>query len=180
MIIQIDDLRGLEIKQLLLEHLEQMHANTPPGNIHALNPEQLRSPEITFWTAWEDGELLGCGALKALNASEGEIKSMCTAVAHRRKGVARRMLEHIIGEAHRRGYLRLYLETGSLPAFEPARQLSRYGSCIIQRVLLFAHHLPTILKIPTACICVGCCDPSSFLFYGPRRTSWFYFFIKRL
>jgi putative acetyltransferase len=78
---------------------------------------------VTFWTAWENGELLGCGALKQLDAGHGEIKSMRTVAAHLRKGVARAMLDYIISEAERRGYRRLSLETGSMEAFEPARQL---------------------------------------------------------
>jgi putative acetyltransferase len=85
----------------------------------------LRKPDVTFWTAWSDGELLGCGALKALDRAHGEIKSMRTSTAHRRKGVARAMLQHIIDEARTRGYARLSLETGSQPAFEPARTLYR-------------------------------------------------------
>src|SRR5205814_8377599 len=83
----------------------------------------LRRPEITFWTVWESGELLGCGALKELDATHGEIKSMRTAAAHLRKGVARSMLAHILAEARRRGYRRLSLETGSAEAFLPARRL---------------------------------------------------------
>jgi putative acetyltransferase len=68
-------------------------------------------------------ELLGCGALKELDAHHGEIKSMRTAGAHRRKGVARAVLIHIMSEARNRGYARLSLETGSQAAFEPARRL---------------------------------------------------------
>jgi putative acetyltransferase len=67
--------------------------------------------------------LLGCGALKELSPVHGEIKSMRTALAHRRKGVAHAVLRHIIAEARRRSYTRLSLETGSMPAFEPARRL---------------------------------------------------------
>jgi putative acetyltransferase len=91
--------------------------------VHALDLEGLRRPEITFWTAWENGELLGCGALKELDSEHGEIKSMRTAARHLRKGVARKLLEHIIAEAQRRCYTRLSLETGSMEAFEPARRL---------------------------------------------------------
>jgi putative acetyltransferase len=121
--IRIDDLNGSEIRALLQEHLANMRQISPPESIHALPIEGLRKPEIAFWSAWENGELLGCGALKELDAQQGEIKSMRTSARHRRKGVARAILDYIIGEAERRGYDRLSLETGSMDAFEPARQL---------------------------------------------------------
>lgn len=100
-----------------------MALHSPPESIHALNLEGLKKPEITFWSAWEQDELLGCGALKELDRQHGEIKSMRTASAHLRKGVARQVLAHIIEEAKRRGYTRVSLETGSMEAFEPARRL---------------------------------------------------------
>jgi putative acetyltransferase len=121
--IQIDDPGGPEIRELLEEHLASMRLHSPPESIHALPIEGLREPEITFWTAWENGELLGCGALKELESQHGEIKSMRTASRHLRKGVAQALLHYIIGEAACRGYRRLSLETGSMQAFEPARQL---------------------------------------------------------
>src|SRR5512133_179384 len=121
--IRLDDLSGPEIKALLQEHLEFSKATSPPESFHALDLEQLRKPEITFFTAWENSELMGCGALRAMGSGEGEIKSMNTAYRHRRKGVARLMLEHIIAEARRCMYVRLYLETGSQPVYVPARQL---------------------------------------------------------
>lgn len=126
--IREDDLIGKEIADLLREHLENMHEITPPESVHALDLEGLRSPNITFWTAWESDELLGCGALKELDSSSGEIKSMRTVKSHRRRGVASKILEHIIKEAKRRAYDRLNLETGALPEFAPARALyKRYG-----------------------------------------------------
>lgn len=126
--IREDELTGKEIADLLREHLENMHEITPPESVHALDLEALRSPEITFWSAWEGDELLGCGALKELDSSSGEVKSMRTAEAHRRKGVASKILEHIIKEAERRGYDCLNLETGAMTEFAPAQALyTRYG-----------------------------------------------------
>jgi putative acetyltransferase len=128
MFIRVDDLRGPEIAALLEEHLRNMAEVSPPESIHALDLERLRGSEITFWTAWQGSELLGCGALKELDSEHGEIKSMRTARTHLRKGVASRMLQHIIEEAHRRRYRRLSLETGSMDAFGPARTLyARFG-----------------------------------------------------
>jgi putative acetyltransferase len=121
--IQLDDLTGPEIHQLLRQHLQSMSLHSPPESIHALDLDALRQPGITFWTAWENDELLGCGALKKLDERHAEIKSMRTASAHLRKGVAKAMLTHIIEEAKQRGYRRLSLETGSAAAFEPARRL---------------------------------------------------------
>ena len=121
--ICVDDLAGAQIRALLAEHLHQMHQISPPESVHALDLDALLRPEITFWTAWSGGELLGCGALKELSRVHGEIKSMRTASAHRREGVARAMLQHIIAEARSRSYARLSLETGSMQAFEPARRL---------------------------------------------------------
>ena len=121
--IRVDDLSGAEIRELLQEHLANMRQISPPESVHALPLEGLLKPEITFWSAWENGELLGCGALRELSAQHGEIKSMRTSSRHRRKGVAKALLDYIIGEAARRGYRHLSLETGSMEAFEPARQL---------------------------------------------------------
>ena len=121
--IKVDDLTGPEIAGLLEEHLASMHIHSPPESVHALPIEKLRGPDITFWSAWEDGELLGCGALKELDAQHGEIKSMRTVSQHLGKGVGRAVLNHIVAEAKRRGYRRLSLETGSMAAFEPARKL---------------------------------------------------------
>ena len=126
--IRVDDLNGPEILQLLQEHLQSMYLHSPPESVHALDIDALRKPEITFWTIWQDSELMGCGALKELSPTHGEIKSMRTATAHLRKGVAAAMMVHILAEARRRSYQRLSLETGSADAFAPARSLyTRFG-----------------------------------------------------
>ena len=121
--IRVDDLRGPEIKELLEAHLELMRAITPPESVHALDLEGLRKPEVTFWTMWIDEELLCCGALKEIGPCHGEIKSMHTAARARGRGLARKMVEHILNEARSRNYTRLSLETGSFDAFIPARAL---------------------------------------------------------
>lgn len=126
--IRIDDLSGPEIARLLQEHLDEMFLHSPPESVHALDLETLRRPEITFWTVWKDGALMGCGALKALDVSHGEIKSMRTARDHLRKGVAATLMRHILRVARERGYRRLSLETGSPDAFLPARAMyERFG-----------------------------------------------------
>ena len=126
--IRIDDLQGPEIHALLEEHLRGMHASSPACSVHALDIDKLRQPDIMFWTAWEGRDLLACGALRALDAQHGEVKSMRTATGHLRKGAARRILETVIAEAQNRGYTRLNLETGSTPDFAPALAMyTRFG-----------------------------------------------------
>jgi putative acetyltransferase len=126
--IRIDDLTGSEIQLFLKEHLEDMARHSPPESCHALDLERLRKPEVTFWSAWNNNELLGCGALKELTPQHGEIKSMRTAAAYRGKGVATALLNKILEEAKRRNYKRVSLETGSMDSFAPARSLyARFG-----------------------------------------------------
>jgi len=129
--IRKDDLSGPEIEALLRAHLDHAARHSPPESIHALDLDRLRGPEITFWSAWSEGALLGCGALKELTPDHGEIKSMHTAEAHRGKGVAARLLAHILDEARARSYRRISLETGSMEGFAAARALyARFGFTI--------------------------------------------------
>lgn len=121
--IIIDSVTSKEVISLLEDHLHSMTLHSPPESIHALDVEGLRKPEVTFWSAWEDGKLAGCGALKELDNKHGEVKSMKTSPNHLRKGVARKLLIHIIAEAKKRGYHQLSLETGSMDAFLPAKKL---------------------------------------------------------
>ncbi len=126
--IRTDDLTGPEIADLLRSHLEFARRHSPPESVHALDLDRLRAPEITFWSVWDGDALVGFGALKELAADHGEIKSMHTAEAHRGKGVASRLVEHILAEARRRGYRWVSLETGTPAGFAPARDLyARYG-----------------------------------------------------
>ena len=124
--IKIDDLTGDEIKQLLEEHMLGMSENTPVESRHALDLTALRQPDITFWSAWDEsgdrGELLGCAALKEIDKEQAEVKSMRTAKNHLRKGVAKKLLLHIIAVAEDRAYKKMSLETGSQDSFEPARE----------------------------------------------------------
>lgn len=138
--IREDDPRRDQAASLLREHLEDMGMHSPPESIHALDMEALCSPEVTFWTASEGSELLGCGALLELDRQHGEIKSMRTAKDHLRKGIASKVLHHIIMEAERRSYTRLSLETGSMEAFAPGRALySSFGFAFCEP---FANYAP--------------------------------------
>ncbi len=126
--IKLDRPQGRQIVRLLERHLALMHDVSPPDSIHALDVSALQHPSITFWTAWDGGTLVGCGALKELDPAHGEVKSMHTAVEARGSGVGAAILRHIVEEARQRGYRRLSLETGSQDAFGPARRLyERHG-----------------------------------------------------
>lgn len=121
--IKPDDLSSPEIAELLADHLREMNQHSPPESVHALDLDKLRQPDITFWSIWHGDELFGCGALKELDATHAEIKSMRTSPNYRGQGAGKLMLRHILDEAKQKGYQRLSLETGSMAAFEPARRL---------------------------------------------------------
>ena len=137
MLIKIDDLTGEAIIALLQQHLHDMHLTSPPESVHALDLTGLRAADVSFWTLWmphqagqklAEPQLAGCGALKQLDATSAEIKSMRTAEIFRRQGIAASMLTHLIAVGRDRGYQQLYLETGSMAYFEPARALyQRFG-----------------------------------------------------
>ncbi|MHC6594010.1 GNAT family N-acetyltransferase [Arthrobacter sp. C152] len=131
--IDRDDPARADVHRLLSEHLADMFATSPAESVHALDHSALSAPSITFWTAREQGNLLGCGALKLLEgpagaAMHGEIKSMRTAAGARGRGVATLMLRHILDDARNRGLERVCLETGTEEYFAPARRLyARHG-----------------------------------------------------
>jgi putative acetyltransferase len=120
---KLDDLSSPAIADLLAEHLHDMYEQSPPGSVHALDLDDLKKPEITFWAIWDGETLVGCGALKELDERHGEIKSMRTAHAYRGKGAGKLMVRFLIDEARKRNYKRLSLETGSMAFFDPARRL---------------------------------------------------------
>lgn len=140
MIIGTDDPRRPDVLRLLEEHLADMYATSPPESVHALDPSALTGPGLSFWTLRDDGALLGCAALKELDSRHAEIKSMRTAAAARRRGVARLLLDHILGVAVDRGYDRLSLETGTQEFFAPARAL--YASRGFEECGPFASYAP--------------------------------------
>ncbi len=128
MIIVADDLSREAVRALIDEHLADMHDTSPPESIHALSHEQLRADHVTFFTAWEGEQLLGCGALKDLGNGEGEIKTMRTARTARGQGVGAAVLGFLLDEARRRGYRRVSLETGTQDYFAAAHRLyERHG-----------------------------------------------------
>ena len=122
-LIREDDLTGAEAAALLGLHLDEMHQWSPPESVHAMPIERLRAPDVTFYSLWQGNQLAACGALKQIDPSHGELKSMRAHPDFRGRGAGRAMLDHLLGEARRRGYTRVSLETGRPEAFQPARQL---------------------------------------------------------
>ena len=120
---RIDDLSSLEVQGLIAEHLAGMHSNSPLGHVNALALDSLRHPNVTFWSVWCGQDLCGCGALKELDETSGEIKSMRTRSSFLRNGVGQAVLNEIIRTARSRRYKHLYLETGTGPAFAAAHAL---------------------------------------------------------
>jgi putative acetyltransferase len=119
------DFSDPRVVDLLNIHVTNARAQTAPGSAHALDLTELQCPDISFWTIWDDGTLLGIGGLKRLSADHGEVKSMCTVQTLRRRGAGGAMLRHIIAAARARGMSRISLETGSWEYFLPARALYR-------------------------------------------------------
>ena len=127
MIIDVrqDNLSSREVIALVSEHLAGMHSNSPPGHVNALALDALRHPAVTFWSAWIDGDLCGCGALKELSGLSGEVKSMRTRDRFLRLGVGQAVLDTIMAVSRERRYEHLYLETGTGPTFQAAHSLYR-------------------------------------------------------
>ena len=141
----VDDLTGPQIARFLEEHVAEMLSISPPESKHALDLEALRAPEVTFWSVMDGGTVVGCGALKRLDPSHAEVKSMRTAVARKRSGIASLVLGHIIAEARRMGFARLSLETGSADFFAPARMLyEKFGFTYCEP---FADYRPDPLSV---------------------------------
>lgn len=118
-----DDASGEAIQALLRHHAEQMLASSPKDSCHFLDVSEFHGDDVTLWSIWDGDALAGCGALRELDATHGELKSMRTADEYLGKGVGRRMLAHITDTAKARGYERVSLETGSTEAFAAAIHL---------------------------------------------------------
>lgn len=123
--IQLNDLTSSEIQEFLADHIKDMQATSPPESKHALDLDGLRQPDIQFWSVHENNKLLGCIALKTHLSGFGEIKSMRISANARGKGIGKKLLEFLIESAKQASINQLYLETGSMAFFTPARNLYR-------------------------------------------------------
>ena len=123
-----DDLSADDVRALVALHLSGMHAESPACKVHALPLEKLRQPGVTFFAARMHGALAAIGAIKHLDDTHGELKTMRAAPEWRGKGVGEAVLRHLLAVAQARGYTRVSLETGRTEAFAPAVALYRkYG-----------------------------------------------------
>jgi putative acetyltransferase len=122
-VVAPDDPADGDVQLLLQRHLEFANTHSAPEDVHALDVTGLQIPEITFVSIRDDGQLLGVGAIRELDPTHGELKSMHTAAEARGRGVARAILMHLLELARSRGYRRVSLETGSMAAFIPARTM---------------------------------------------------------
>lgn len=139
--ISADDPRTADVYVLLQRHLEFARSTSPPEDVHALDIDGLLDPAVTFCSFRCDGQLLAVGALKLLNDSHAELKSMHTAVAARGQGIGRAMVDHLMGLARERGVTRVSLETGSNAEFAPARAL--YARAGFTETGPFGHYRPS-------------------------------------
>ena len=121
--ISVDDPRADDVRELLERHLEFADLHCPPEDIHALDVDGLADPAVTFFSFRLGGEVVGVAGLKQLDERHAELKSMHTAEEARGRGIGRALLDHLIVAARDRGFQRVSLETGSMPAFAPARTL---------------------------------------------------------
>jgi putative acetyltransferase len=122
-VIAVDDPRADDVRRLLERHLSFSALLSPAEHVHALDLEGLLDPSVTFFSAREGAGLLGFGALKELDATHGELKSMHVTEAARGQGIGRALLDHLLAVAADRGYARVSLETGAMEAYAPARAL---------------------------------------------------------
>jgi len=121
--IDVDDPRRAEVRELLERHAAFASAQSPPEHCHVLDVDELLDPSVTFVSARRAGEVVGVGALKELDVTHGELKSMHTAETARGSGVGRAIVDHLVELARARGYQRVSLETGTGDAFAPAEAL---------------------------------------------------------
>ena len=115
-----------ELAQVLQAHWLFCTSSTPIEHVYALDASKLFSPDITVFGARIDGELVGVGAIRKLDAHHAELKSMHTLAKSRGSGVGRAMVAHIEDFARSSGIERMSLETGTNEAFKPARELYKY------------------------------------------------------
>ena len=112
-----------EVNELLTKHFIELRSVSPEGSTHVLDIPGLKVASIKFWSLWENEELIGCGALKFLDKSHGEFKSIRVADKFRKKGFGIKIINHLISEAKKLNIKKLSIETGSGSFFMPARKL---------------------------------------------------------
>jgi len=112
-----------EVNHLLTKHFIELRSVSPEGSAHVLDIPGLKVSSIKFWSLWDENQLIGCGALKFLDETHGEFKSIRVADRFRGKGMGEKIISHLIDEAKKIGIKRLSVETGAGEFFLPARKL---------------------------------------------------------
>ena len=134
-----------EVNDLLTKHFVELRAASPEGSTHVLDIPGLKVPSIKFWSLWENGKLLGCGALKFLEKGHGEFKSIRIHDNFRGNGNGIKGINHLIEEAKKLDVKRLSIETGAGKFFEPARKL--FKKCHFEPCKPFAHYKEDVNSI---------------------------------
>ena len=105
------------------ELAERFEAGFDPAKGGPVRDEEMTPPAGFFFVARLDGRPVGCGALRRVDETTGEIKRMWTAPAARGLGVARRIIATIEATARRSGWSTLRLDTNR--ALKEAQALYR-------------------------------------------------------
>ena len=127
-----------EVHKLLTKHFIELRAASPKGSTHVLDIPGLKVDSIKFWSLWENGKLVGCGALKILDIDHGEFKSIRVHDDFRKKGYGTKIIENLINKARGLNIKRLSIETGAGQFFKPARKL--FEKCEFKPCKPFAHY----------------------------------------
>lgn len=94
----------------LMEELsDALAALTGSGGNASFRPEDMRGPRSVFAVAYEDGEPVGCGAIREYAADTAELKRMYARCPGR--GIGRQVLVFLEREAAALHYARIILET---------------------------------------------------------------------
>ena len=127
-----------KVHELLSKHFVELRAASPEGSAHVLDIPGLKVSSIKFWSLWQDENLIGCGALKFLDESHGEFKSIRIHDNFRNKGYGINVINHLINEAKKLNIKKLSIETGAGDFFLPARKL--FKKCKFEECQPFAHY----------------------------------------
>ena len=127
-----------EVNELLIKHFVELRAASPEGSAHVLDISGLQVSSIKFWSLWENGSLMGCGALKFLDKNHGEFKSIRVHDNFKGKGNGIKVINHLIDVAKRLKIKKLSIETGAGNFFTPARKL--FNNCGFKPCPPFAHY----------------------------------------
>ena len=134
-----------EVNELLVKHFIELRSVSPEGSTHVLDINALKDPTIKFWSLWEDNTLVGSGALKFLDKSHGEFKSIRVNDKSRNKGNGIKVVNHLINEAKKLNIKRLSLETGAGDFFLPARKL--FLTCNFRVCGPFSHYVDDVNSV---------------------------------